>query len=75
MKRISLILQYPANKPLPNNLQFTKPNAISKEACKNGFTGHEAQDFLYDGIVCTQNAENVGACHGDSGIIHISHFK
>lgn len=64
--------QYPANKPLPDNLQYTNPTALSKEACKERFEGHEARDYLYNGVVCSTNAQNVGACHGDSGN---SYFK
>ncbi|XP_055323201.1 chymotrypsin-2-like [Sitodiplosis mosellana] len=53
--------------PLPDILQFTKPNTLSVDECKKRFKGHAAAANIHESILCTINGKNVGACHGDSG--------
>nr|ADR80135.1 chymotrypsin-like serine protease [Sitodiplosis mosellana] len=52
---------------LPTLLQFTKPNTLSVDGCKQVFKEKKHPANINESILCTINEMDVGACHGDSG--------
>lgn len=53
-------------------LQFTEPHTISHDDCVDDFSllpNLPLAKMVRDTMVCTTNAEGVGACQGDSGTV------